>query len=140
MSRFSVPGDPQGWARTRTGNGHHFTAPETRAYQNSIRWFAKADHVRMIDGPVSLCIVAHYRIPSSATKARRAAMLAGDELPTKKPDIDNVAKNYLDALNGVAWKDDAQVVSLACSKRWSDEPRVEVLVLPATATAAMEAA
>ena len=135
---FSIPGDPQGWQRTRTSGGMHFTAPETRAYQNSIRWLAKAAGARPIEGPVSVHVVAHYRIPESATKKRKAAMLAGEEYPTKKPDIDNVVKNVLDALNGMAWRDDAQVVSLTVSKVWSDEPRTEVAVAPFAVAAASE--
>jgi len=130
MTHFTIPGDPQGWQRTRTKDGQHFTAPETRAYQNTIRWLAKAAKVQPIVGPVAVVIEAHYRIPESASKKRKAAMMAGEEYPTKKPDIDNVVKNVLDALNVMAWADDAQVVSLIVSKVWSDNPRVEVVVEP----------
>lgn len=130
--RFSIPGDPQGWARTRTNNGSHFTAPPTRGYQNTIRWMAKAAGAKVLDGPLGIEITAHYRIPASATKSRREAMLHGDDYPTKKPDIDNVVKNVLDALNKLAWNDDAQVVSLSVLKLWSDEPRVDVDVFPHT--------
>lgn len=132
MTSFSIPGDPQGWARTRTNNGQHFTAPKTRGYQNTVRWVAKAAGAKPIEGPVGVEIIAHFRIPESATKARRAAMLHGDEYPTKKPDIDNVVKAILDALNSIAWKDDAQVVSLTVLKLWSDEPRVDVDVFQHT--------
>lgn len=130
MTSFTIPGDPQGWQRTRTANGQHFTAPETRAYQNTIRWLAKSAKVQLITGPVSLVVEAFYRIPESAPKKRKAAMLAGEEYPTKKPDIDNVVKNVMDALNVMAWTDDAQVVSLNVTKVWSDNPRVEVSVEP----------
>lgn len=34
-----------------------------------------------------------------------------------RPDADNVAKLVLDALNGAAWEDDTQVVSLSVVKR-----------------------
>ena len=128
MTNFTIPGDPQGWTRTRTNNGQFFTAPETRAYQNSVRWMAKANGVQLIEGPVSVAIVAHYRVPATASRKRKASMLSGEEFPTKKPDIDNVVKNILDALNAMAWVDDAQVVSLNVQKLWSEEPRVEVTV------------
>lgn len=35
----------------------------------------------------------------------------------KKPDLDNLAKSVLDALNGIVWRDDAQVASLSMSKQ-----------------------
>ena len=47
------------------------------------------------------------------------AKTGGKLLPTKKPDVDNVAKSVLDALNGVAWLDDSQVVRLEISKSYS---------------------
>ena len=53
-------------------------------------------------------------------------MLAGYEKPCKKPDIDNIAKVVLDALNDVAYGDDTQVVSLCMAKKYAESPRVEV--------------
>ena len=47
--------------------------------------------------------------------------------PTKKPDADNIAKVICDALNGVAYGDDTQVVNLNVKKRYTDEePKVIV--------------
>ncbi|WP_334299865.1 RusA family crossover junction endodeoxyribonuclease [Anaerobutyricum hallii] len=48
--------------------------------------------------------------------------------PTKKPDLDNVIKSILDALNKVAYHDDTQIVSLSMEKFYSDSPRVEVTI------------
>jgi Holliday junction resolvase RusA-like endonuclease len=42
-----------------------------------------------------------------------------------RPDIDNYAKAILDALNGVMWADDGQIVQLTASKSYG-EPRVEI--------------
>lgn len=87
---------------------------------------------KILDGPVSLTLTAYMRIPKAASKQRRAAMLAGAERPTKKPDGDNLAKLTMDALNGVCWRDDVQVVDLTVRKFWSDEPRLVVEISPAT--------
>lgn len=46
--------------------------------------------------------------------------------PTKKPDIDNIAKSILDALNKLAYRDDTQVVTLHMEKHYAEDPRVEV--------------
>ena len=43
-------------------------------------------------------------------------MLNGELLPAKKPDIDNIVKAVLDALNEVAYRDDTQVVELQVRK------------------------
>lgn len=51
----------------------------------------------------------------------------GSVRPTKKPDVDNIVKIVLDALNGLAWHDDAQVTFLAVSKEYTGkEPFVAV--------------
>ena len=55
-------------------------------------------------------------------------MLAGDLLPCKKPDIDNIAKAVLDALNGVAYGDDNQVTALEVSKHYAAEAHVDVII------------
>ena len=47
--------------------------------------------------------------------------------PTKKPDADNIAKVVCDALNGLAYKDDAQVIDLTVHKRFGD-PKVIVKI------------
>lgn len=48
--------------------------------------------------------------------------------PSTKPDSDNFAKTYLDALNGYLWDDDGQVVDLHCRKYYSKNPRVEIRI------------
>ena len=73
-------------------------------------------------------IYAYYKIPKSTSKKKRAEMLEGRIFPTIKPDADNVAKIILDALNGVVYEDDKQVVGLLTLKRYSEEPRVEVII------------
>jgi len=45
-------------------------------------------------------------------------------------DVDNVAKAVLDALSGIAWADDCQVVELTATKSWSDADRCDVAIVP----------
>jgi Holliday junction resolvase RusA-like endonuclease len=71
-------------------------------------------------------IKAYYPIPASTSKKLQARMRTGLMKPTTKPDTDNIAKICLDALNGIAYHDDAQIVELQVSKLYSDEPRVVV--------------
>ena len=55
-------------------------------------------------------------------------MVAGDIRPTKKPDFDNVTKAVCDALNGVAYDDDSQIVDAMARKFYSEQPRIEVII------------
>ena len=72
---------------------------------------------------IKVRIQAFYEVPKSCSKVRRTAMLNGELLPAKKPDIDNVVKAVLDALNKVAYRDDNQVVELQIRKQYSERPR-----------------
>ena len=55
-------------------------------------------------------------------------MLNNEIYPTIKPDTDNIAKSILDSLNGIAYKDDKQVVKLNVDKRYNEEPSVRVWI------------
>lgn len=130
---FTVPGEPQGKSRPRVvrgkdGRTHSYTPEKTAQYEALIRReYRRQGGVRFPDGAVlSVRLVAWYAVPKSASKQRRAAMLAGELLPTKKPDLDNIAKAICDALNGIAYHDDAQIVELYAEKRWDEIPRVDV--------------
>ena len=127
---FEVPGDPRGKGRPRfTKTGHPYTDSETRAYENKIvaYYHKQLGAFRWPDSAfISLQVTAYYPIPKSATKAATAAMREGAMLPSRKPDIDNVMKIVLDALNGVAYKDDSRVVRVEARKIYSDMPRLEI--------------
>lgn len=128
MIAFTIPGEPRGWARTRLNNGRPFKDAKTRGYQNLVRTVAKAHGARPVTGPVRISITAHFAMPKRLTRARRQAIEFGSDYPTKKPDIDNVVKAILDALNGLAFSDDAQVVVLSARKEWAVDASVHVCI------------
>jgi len=73
-------------------------------------------------------IIAYYAIPASTSQKKRREMESGLLRPIKKPDVDNLAKVVCDALNKIAYRDDAQVVDAQVSKYYSDQPRIEVIM------------
>lgn len=77
--------------------------------------------------PVAVRIEAVYGIPKSYSKKKRERALNGELAPTKKPDADNIAKVVCDALNGVAYVDDTQVIDLRVFKRFG-EPCVTISI------------
>lgn len=131
MIEFTVPG-LKGKDRPRmTRTGHVYTTRQTEDYEETIRWcFRKAfaGVVKPLEGPVSVTIKAYHPAPKTAPKHKRALMLSGARVPQLKPDADNVAKVILDALNGMAYADDKQVVVLRVSKHYAQEPAVYVRV------------
>lgn len=125
---FTVPGEPQGKARPRVTRYGVYTPKKTVEYEKAIKNAFLSAGGRRTESPVKLSITAYYKIPKSASKANEQKMLSDELLPCKKPDLDNIAKCVCDALNGVAYKDDAQVCSLNVKKRYSREPCIIVSI------------
>lgn len=127
MITFFVEGKPQAKARARvvrnrhTGKVHSYTPEKTAAYEDLIRWSYKAAGGEyMGEKLLEAEIQAFYPIPKSTTKKARLAIMQEDIRPQTKPDCDNIIKVVLDALNGVAYYDDKQVVCVSCNKYYGD--------------------
>lgn len=132
---FTIPGDPFGKQRPKFSRfGGHVTVrtpKETVAYENLVKleFERQCGAVHFPDGSqIRANIRAGYAIPKSASRKKRESMLAGDIRPTKRPDCDNVAKAILDALNGIAYRDDAQVCDIAVGKWYTEQPGVRVIL------------
>lgn len=78
--------------------------------------------------PLDIRIRAYCPIPKSDTLTVRAKKMTGAIRPTVKPDWDNIGKIVADALNKIAYYDDAQIVDSQTRKFYSDRPRVEILI------------
>ncbi|HFD2043496.1 TPA: RusA family crossover junction endodeoxyribonuclease [Clostridium perfringens] len=121
-----VTGKIRGKARPRVCRGHAFTPKDTVEYENLVRDCYKKQDGRYLEGSIKAFIIAYYKIPKSYSKKRVQAIRDGLEKPTKKPDADNIVKIILDSLNGIAYKDDSQIIELIIIKRYTeDEERVE---------------
>lgn len=116
MITITVPGRPVPFDRM-TGRGKWVRRAAERylAYKNNVGWAAKAAGVfHPIKGPVEVEAVAYM---ASA--------------PGREPDIDNLAKSWLDGLNGIVWVDDTQVRRLVVEKvrvKTKEEERAEITV------------
>ncbi|WP_028310967.1 RusA family crossover junction endodeoxyribonuclease [Derxia gummosa] len=135
--RFVVPGTPQGKGRPIAGMGFHGrptlrTPAKTAAYEGVIA--LAAQQAMAGRAPMSFPCMVELRIivcpPASWSKKRQTAALAGQVVPTKKPDLDNVCKALFDGMNGVVWVDDVQAVDVTARKRYGSTPGVDVLVTP----------
>ena len=131
---FIVPGEPIAKARARVffnkraGRVMSMTPTKTASYENYIKLIA-ADHFQgPILGPVVMNISVFRAIPKSMSKKLLAEAEAGNVRPATRPDTDNYLKTCLDALNGVAFRDDSQVVSVHVHKFYSSIPRTEIEV------------
>lgn len=128
LLEFTIPGEPVAKGRPRmTRQGRAYTPQKTVNYETLIKeCFAVAypDH-QPLTGPLGLKIDAHFTIPASWSQKKQLAAQNYAILPTKRPDVDNLIK-CMDALNGIAWRDDSQIVSVLANKFYSTRPRLEI--------------
>lgn len=132
---FTIPGEPEGKARPRVvrnqGKVHAFTPSKTKAYEERVRAaYIAAGGEHFGKKPLKMMIIAIYGLPKSATRSQREDMLLNKIRPAKRPDVDNVLKSVADALNGTAYDDDSQIVSVKAEKVYGLEPRVDVIIYP----------
>jgi len=130
---FIVHREPKGKQRVRvTRSGHAYTPNDTTTYEGMVRseYIAQIGYAEPFKGPVEVMITARYEIPGSWSKKKQREAAEQTIKPTKKPDCDNIAKMICDALNGLAYKDDAQITRLTVIKGYTDElPNVEVILV-----------
>jgi len=131
MIKFTIPGEPKAKARPRvTKSGHAYTPDKTIEFENWVKLCYQESCSEVFhDGEISASIVCYFRIPESKPKKKQLDMESGIIRPTKKPDLDNIAKSVLDALNGLAYRDDSQIVDLEISKYYSHAPCTKVVLI-----------
>ena len=78
------------------------------------------------DGILQVELYAHSPPPASWPQKRLKCVEGSHKVTT--PDIDNIAKAYLDILNGIAYSDDKLIARLICEKRYSFNPRVQIII------------
>lgn len=131
--RFEVPGTPVGKARPRVtfrgGRAMAYTPDRTREYENRVKAsYLKKYKPNVLDGALKVDVIAYFEPPRSTSKRMRAAMLAGDIPYTKKPDADNIVKSVTDALNSVAYSDDAKIVAIYGFKVYGEYSHTDVVI------------
>lgn len=124
--RFTIPGEPTGKARPRVTKWGTHNTEKTILYENLVKMCYQEQCGEYTEKPLRADIAVFYSIPKSTPKKHIETMLNGYLRPCKKPDIDNICKIIFDALNGIAYKDDTQIIELHMWKWYSETPRVEV--------------
>lgn len=129
---FFIPGQPVAKERaravSRNGKIRMYTPGKTADYESAVHSICKESFTRPLESPVCVKIHAALAVPLSWSKKRREAALRGEVYPTGRPDIDNYIKAIFDGMNGAAFLDDSQVVSVWCEKFYGETPGVIVEV------------
>lgn len=131
MIQFIIDGEPKGKARPRVTKTHTYTPQSTAEYEKlvALSYQNEAKGKTFGDKPIYLNINAFFSIPKRTSRKNRELMMKNKIYATKKPDADNIIKIIADALNGVAYNDDKQIIMCSCGKYYTDgEPFVCVYI------------
>lgn len=127
--------EPVAKARPRfTRYGRTYTPKKTADFEKQIREAFmlkyKDETVPIWGRETPLVVLASFgkTIPKSYTKKKRLQCISGEIAPTSKPDVDNYLKAVLDALNGLAFEDDSQIVRTVAVKQFSESPFVQITI------------
>lgn len=137
IDRFSlsIPGEPVAKGRPRVlRNGMTYTPKKTKDWERAARILAGQamflQERELFAGPVRLRVMAVFEITPSWPAWKQEAAAKGIVRHTSKPDYDNLVKAAKDALNGVVYADDAQVVEHSGGKAYGEAPHVYITVEP----------
>ena len=129
---FEIPGKIIGKGRPRLNSytGQVYTPTRTKDYENLVIQYFMLKYPRFtpFEGRVSVEITANFEVPKSAKKQEKELMLENKLNPLKKPDIDNIVKIILDAMNECAFKDDTQITKLAVEKKYAQTESIYVKI------------
>jgi Holliday junction resolvase RusA-like endonuclease len=123
---FTIEGRPVPWKRQRTNGKRRFPAKGQEEAKARVRaaFIEASDGLELTsDMAVALTVHAVFKLPQTLRKDDPRRMGSPH---TMTPDIDNVGKLIMDALNGCAFYDDRQISELVIRSQWSDHNRTTV--------------
>ena len=125
---LTIPGEPQGKLRPRWSPVGTYTPKKTLNYEAYIKELFAVSYPEFIplEGALMMKLEILLMIPKSTSKKKRKLMEERIIRPTKKPDFDNTIKTVCDALEGLAYKNDNQIVTSITHKFYSVRPRLEI--------------
>lgn len=126
---LTIPGNPVAQGRPRGyRRGKHigfYDDPKSKDWKKTVAVHAQAYLVgrvwELIGTAIKLQIVFRILRPKSVSIKKRPE-------PITRPDLDNLVKAVKDALNGVLWRDDSQIIELEAKKVYDDPPGVDISV------------
>ena len=136
MSTYTavVLGDPVAQGRPRFSRQGGFVKAydpaKSRDYKSYVRLIAAQNAPDSpVEGAIEFSLRIYRTIPKGMPKYKREAAKEGRLRPVTKPDVSNVLKGVEDALKGVWYKDDSQIVGYGVLGKWYDErPRIEIMM------------
>ena len=127
----TIDSKPVAKGRPRLGRYGTYTPKKTVEYERLIKEEfikqCKGKYDSEYLGAVSIKMNFYFQPPKNTSKKMMLEICNTPRL--KKPDLDNLEKAILDALNGIAWHDDNQVYKIETEKLYAKEDRIVIEVV-----------
>jgi Holliday junction resolvase RusA-like endonuclease len=141
MIRFFVPGKPQpagskkGFAIKRGGQYTGRVAvvddnDKSRDWKAQVAWTARQARGTPMEGPIELTLQFFMQRPKGHYNAKGLLKPSAPRYPTTKPDATKLLRAVEDAMTGIVWRDDAQIVIQHVSKKYAEPIGVQIDVSP----------
>ena len=129
--KITVPIEPvaQGRPRASTRGGFvkMYDPPKSREYKKQVKLILEQHKPsKPLETPLRVKMTFNRQYLKSFTKKQLKQAEDGFLMPVSRPDLDNYAKAMLDAMNGIIYKDDSQIVSLTLEKKYASESFTEI--------------
>ncbi len=130
---FTVYGEPVAQGRPKFTTAGGFVRAYDPARSREYKQYVRAEALRVkpekpLEGELTMQVDIYREIPKSFSKKKITEAIEGRLRPTTKPDVSNIIKGVEDAIKGIIYKDDSQIVDLSVSKWYSEIPRIEVKI------------
>lgn len=126
---------PAGSKKAFSGGGKAWVTdanPKSRPWKNQVAQVAGEVMAGrpLLDGPLRATFIFYARRPNGHYKGSGGLSAKGKRtpLPVTRPDVLKLARGVEDALSGVVYRDDAQIVDETLLKRYGEPERVEITV------------
>lgn len=120
---------PQKQTRFHLQKGKFFASDPSKTEKEQIQWQVRPYAPQNpFTGPIHLELTFLLPIPTTATKIMKKGMSNGIVHHLKRPDIDNLSYLIVNALKGIIYEDDCQIVDLNLHKRYGEEAKTIVKV------------
>lgn len=111
MLEIIFPFEPVAWQRVKRSRfGFAYVPDKTKRYKQDIAlWASKYAPEKPFPGAIRIDVLFYLPRPRKPKSF----------YPIVRPDLDNYLKGVMDALNGILWRDDSQIVSIRCEKKYA---------------------
>ena len=114
-----------------TKTGRTYTPKRTLDYEKKVELAYRTEYpagLAFVNEPLEMILNVYMAIPKGISKKKREQMLLHEYPALHNGDVDNFLKSVADALNGVAYTDDCQIVCATVNKIWSETAKAEVTI------------